>query len=88
MTTASDAVRKKGGLLIADEAQVGFGRVGSHMWAFEESRVVPDIVVMGKPMGNGHPMGAVFTTKAIASSFGSMEFFSTCLLYTSDADDE
>ena len=77
LTTASEAVRKKGGLLIADEVQVGFGRVGSHMWAFEESRVVPDILVMGKPMGNGHPMGAVFTTKDIASSFGSMEFFST-----------
>ena len=48
------AVREQGGLLIADEVQVGFGRVGSHMWAFEESGVIPDIVVMGKPMGNGH----------------------------------
>ena len=77
LSTTSEAVREKGGLLLADEVQVGFGRVGTHMWAFEESGVIPDIVVMGKPMGNGHPMGAVFTTQDIASSFGSMEFFST-----------
>ena len=74
---AASAVREAGGLLIADEVQVGFGRVGSHMWAFQESGVVPDIVVMGKPIGNGHPMAAVFTTPEIASSFGGMEFFST-----------
>ena len=74
---AASAVRTVGGLLIADEVQVGFGRVGSHMWAFEESGVTPDIVVMGKPIGNGHPMAAVFTTPEIASSFGDMEFFST-----------
>ena len=74
---AKVAVRGQGGLLIADEVQVGFGRVGSHMWAFQESGVVPDIVVMGKPIGNGHPMAAVFTTPEIASSFGGMEFFST-----------
>ena len=71
------AVREQGGLLIADEVQVGFGRVGSHMWAFEESGVIPDIVVMGKPMGNGHPMAAVFTTSEIAASFEQMEWFST-----------
>ena len=47
------------------------------MWAFEEHGVVPDIVVMGKPIGNGHPMAAVFTTAEIASSFEDMEFFST-----------
>ncbi|MBR79216.1 MAG: aspartate aminotransferase family protein [Euryarchaeota archaeon] len=74
---AATSVRRAGGLLIADEVQVGFGRVGSHMWAFEETGVVPDIVVMGKPIGNGHPMAAVFTTKEIADSFGGMEFFST-----------
>ena len=73
----ASAVRGQGGLLIADEVQVGFGRVGSHMWAFQESGIVPDIVVMGKPIGNGHPMAAVFTTPDIASSFGGMEFFST-----------
>ena len=73
----ASAVRSQGGLLIADEVQVGFGRVGTNMWAFQESGVTPDIVVMGKPIGNGHPMAAVFTTPEIASSFGDMEFFST-----------
>ena len=77
LEAVSEAVRKEGGLLIADEVQVGFGRVGSSMWAFDDSEVNTDIVVMGKPMGNGHPMGAVFTTKEVASAFGEMEFFST-----------
>jgi 4-aminobutyrate aminotransferase-like enzyme/Ser/Thr protein kinase RdoA (MazF antagonist) len=71
-------VRAAGGVCILDEVQVGFGRVGTHFWAFEEQGVVPDIVVMGKPMGNGHPMGAVVTTREIAESFATgMEFFST-----------
>ena len=77
LTAAFEHVRAAGGLCIADEVQVGFGRVGTHMWAFEEQGVVPDIVVMGKPMGNGHPMAAVFTTPEIAASFEGMEFFST-----------
>lgn len=71
-------VRAAGGLCILDEVQVGFGRVGTHFWAFERQGVVPDIVVMGKPIGNGHPMAAVVTTREIADSFASgMEFFST-----------
>ncbi len=71
-------VRAAGGLCIADEVQTGFGRVGSYFWAFESQQVIPDIVVMGKPIGNGHPMGAVVTTRAIAESFANgMEFFST-----------
>ncbi|HJM23781.1 MAG TPA: aminotransferase class III-fold pyridoxal phosphate-dependent enzyme, partial [Candidatus Thalassarchaeum sp.] len=77
LPAAFEHVRAAGGLCIADEVQVGFGRVGTHMWAFEEHEVVPDIVVMGKPMGNGHPMAAVFTTPEIAASFEEMEFFST-----------
>ncbi|MFP3632927.1 aminotransferase class III-fold pyridoxal phosphate-dependent enzyme, partial [Burkholderia sp. SIMBA_045] len=52
-------VRAEGGLCLADEVQVGFGRVGSHWWAFETQGVVPDAVSMGKPIGNGHPMSAV-----------------------------
>tara|TARA_B100001250_G_scaffold295578_1_gene257122 strand:- start:1016 stop:2311 length:1296 start_codon:yes stop_codon:yes gene_type:complete len=72
-----ELIRNLGGLCIADEVQVGFGRLGSQMWAFEEHGVIPDIVVMGKPIGNGHPMAAVFTTKEIADSFKEMEFFST-----------
>ncbi len=71
-------VRAAGGLCLADEVQVGFGRVGTHMWAFETQGVVPDIVTMGKPIGNGHPMAAVITTPAIAASFANgMEYFNT-----------
>jgi 4-aminobutyrate aminotransferase-like enzyme len=63
---------------VADEVQVGFGRVGSHFWAFETQGVVPDIVTLGKPMGNGHPIGAVITTPEIARSFVTgMEYFNT-----------
>ncbi len=71
-------VRAAGGVCIADEVQTGFGRVGSRFWAFETQGVVPDIVTMGKPMGNGHPLGAVVTTRAIADAFaGGMEYFNT-----------
>jgi len=71
-------VRAAGGVCIADEVQTGFGRIGTHLWAFEAHNVVPDIVVLGKPIANGYPMGAVVTTRAIADSFDNgMEFFST-----------
>ncbi len=70
--------RAAGALCIADEVQVGFGRVGDAMWAFELQGVVPDIVTLGKPIGNGHPLGAVVTTAEIATAFANgMEFFST-----------
>lgn len=65
-------------LTILDEVQTGFGRLGSHYWGFEMQGVVPDILVLGKPMGNGHPVAAVVTTEAIADSFANgMEFFSS-----------
>ena len=71
-------VREAGGVSIADEVQVGFGRVGSHFWAFETQDALPDIVTMGKPIGNGHPLAAVVTTRAIAESFQTgMEYFNT-----------
>ena len=71
-------VRAAGGVCIADEVQVGFGRLGTHFWGFETQGVVPDIVVLGKPIGNGFPLGAVLTTRAIAEAFANgMEFFST-----------
>ena len=58
--------------------QVGFGRVGTHFWGFETQGVIPDIVTLGKPIGNGHPLAAVVTTKEIADSFDNgMEYFST-----------
>ncbi|NNE70558.1 MAG: aminotransferase class III-fold pyridoxal phosphate-dependent enzyme, partial [Rhodothermales bacterium] len=70
--------RKAGALCIADEVQTGFGRVGHAMWSFELQGVVPDIVTMGKPIGNGFPLGAVVTTRAIAEAFANgMEYFNT-----------
>jgi 4-aminobutyrate aminotransferase-like enzyme len=71
-------VRGAGGVCIADEVQTAYGRMGTHFYAFEAQRVVPDIVVLGKPIGNGYPIGAVVTTAKIAASFDNgMEFFST-----------
>jgi 4-aminobutyrate aminotransferase-like enzyme len=72
------AVRAAGGVCIADEVQVGFGRLGSSFFGFESQQVVPDIVVLGKPIGNGFPLAAVVTTPALAAAFDAgMEFFST-----------
>ncbi len=71
-------VRAAGALCIADEVQTGFGRLGTHFWGFETQQVVPDIVVLGKPIGNAFPLAAVITTPEIAASFANgMEFFST-----------
>ncbi len=71
-------VRDQGGICISDEVQVGFGRLGDKFWGFELHDVVPDMVVLGKPMGNGHPIGAVVTSEAIAKSFEKgPEFFSS-----------
>jgi 4-aminobutyrate aminotransferase-like enzyme/Ser/Thr protein kinase RdoA (MazF antagonist) len=71
-------IRRHGGVCIADEVQVGFGRIGTHFWGFEKHAVVPDIVTMGKPMGNGHPLAAVVTTREIADAFDNgMEYFNT-----------
>lgn len=72
------AVRSAGGLCISDEVQVGFGRVGDRFWGFELQDVVPDIMVCGKPIGNGHPLGAVVTTRAVSDAFtNGMEYFNT-----------
>ena len=71
-------VRAAGGLCIVDDVQTGFGRVGTHFWGFEMQGVTPDIVVLGKPIGNGHPLGAVVTTPEIADAFhNGMEYFTT-----------
>lgn len=78
LARAFSHVRAAGGVCIVDEVQVGFGRVGSHLWAFETQNVVPDIVTLGKPMGNGHPLAAVITTSEIADAFDNgMEYFNT-----------
>jgi 4-aminobutyrate aminotransferase-like enzyme/Ser/Thr protein kinase RdoA (MazF antagonist) len=77
-TEAFTHVRAAGGVCITDEVQVGFGRVGTHFWGFETQEVIPDIVTLGKPIGNGHPLGAVITTPAIADAFANgMEYFNT-----------
>ena len=78
LTEAYRHIRAAGGVCIADEVQVGLGRVGTHWWGFEAQGVVPDIVTMGKPLGNGHPLGAVVTTADVAARFtNGMEYFST-----------
>jgi 4-aminobutyrate aminotransferase-like enzyme/Ser/Thr protein kinase RdoA (MazF antagonist) len=78
LTTAFGHLRDAGGLCIADEVQTGYGRTGSHFYAFEAQGVTPDVVVLGKPIGNGHPIAAVITTPEVAGSFDNgMEFFST-----------
>jgi 4-aminobutyrate aminotransferase-like enzyme len=71
-------VRARGGVCIADEVQVGLGRLGTHFWGFETQGAIPDILVLGKPIGNAFPLAAVVTTQEIAASFNNgMEFFST-----------
>lgn len=78
LETTYEMVRTTGGVCVADEVQIGFGRVGTHFWAFETQGVIPDIVTMGKPIGNGHPLGAVITTREIANAFNNgMEYFNT-----------
>ncbi|MCF8113040.1 MAG: aminotransferase class III-fold pyridoxal phosphate-dependent enzyme, partial [Desulfotignum sp.] len=78
LKTAYDEVRKAGGVCIADEVQVGCGRVGHAFWAFELHGVVPDIVTIGKPIGNGHPLAAVVCTREVADAFANgMEYFNT-----------
>lgn len=73
-----EKVRAAGGVCIADEVQTGLGRLGEYYFAFEHQEAMPDIVVLGKPIGNGHPLGVVVTTKAIAESFDNgIEYFST-----------
>lgn len=72
------SVRAAGGLCVADEVQSGLCRLGDHMWGFEDSGVIPDIVTMGKPIGDGHPLAAVVTTPAIAEAFShKFHYFNT-----------
>ena len=78
MSYIYEKVKKAGGICIADEVQTGLGRLGDFYFGFEQQKVDPDIVVLGKPIGNGHPVGVVITTEEIAHSFDNgIEFFST-----------
>lgn len=69
------AVRRHGGLAIADEVQVGYGRLGSTLWGFEQQGAVPDVVAVAKSVGNGHPVGAVVTTRAVAARYRDAGYF-------------
>ena len=74
----AELVRRAGGLVIADEVQSGLGRAGSHFWGFELHGLAPDLVTLGKPLGNGHPVGGVVMTQALNEEFGEANlFFST-----------
>ncbi|MCF2873625.1 MULTISPECIES: aminotransferase class III-fold pyridoxal phosphate-dependent enzyme [unclassified Tenacibaculum] len=71
-------IRKAGGLCISDEVQVGCGRLGKAFWGFQLHNVIPDIVTIGKPLGNGHPLAAVACTQEVANKFANgMEYFNT-----------
>jgi len=74
----ADLVRERGGLYIADEVQPGFGRTGEAMWGFQRHGIVPDLAVMGKPMGNGMPIAAVAARPEILAEFGArVRYFNT-----------
>lgn len=78
LAPAFEAARRDGAVCVADEVQIGFGRVGSHTWGFEAAGAVPDVVTLGKPIGNGYPLAAVVTTPDVAASFeNGMEYFNT-----------
>ncbi|MEN5279312.1 aspartate aminotransferase family protein [Brucella sp. TWI432] len=75
---AVDAIREAGGLFIADEVQAGFGRLGSHMWGFQRHGIVPDLVTMGKPMGNGYPIAGVVAREEVLERFArEARYFNT-----------
>src|SRR5690606_2378886 len=75
---AVDIVRAAGGLYIADEVQPGFGRMGDHLWGYRHHGVAPDIVTLGKPMGNGHPISAVVASRELMEPFGeARRYFNT-----------
>jgi 4-aminobutyrate aminotransferase-like enzyme len=78
LAPAVAAVKRAGGLVIADEVQPGFGRLGSHFWGHQRAGIAPDIVTMGKPMGNGHPVAAVVTSAEILGAFRTaFRYFNT-----------
>lgn len=78
LSEAYKAVRKAGGLCISDEVQVGCGRLGTSFWGFQLHNVIPDIITIGKPLGNGHPVAAVACTQEVADRFANgMEYFNT-----------
>ena len=77
LAAAVDVIRAAGGLFIADEVQPGFGRTGAHMWGFQRHGIVPDMVSMGKPIGDGHPMAGLVVKPELVEQFGKSRYFNT-----------
>jgi len=78
LASAADIVRKAGGLFIADEVQPGFARTGANFWGYQADDFVPDIVTMGKPMGNGHPIAAMVSRRELVDEFAGLgRYFNT-----------
>ncbi|MGB7269440.1 MAG: aspartate aminotransferase family protein [Albidovulum sp.] len=78
LAAVAEVVRKAGGVMIADEVQSGFGRSGSHMWGYQRHGFVPDIVTLGKPMGNGYPVAGLVARADVLARFGAdMRYFNT-----------
>lgn len=78
LAKTAELIRAAGGLFVADEVQPGFGRTGDNFWGFEADGLVPDIVTMGKPMGNGHPIAAMVTSRALVDEFSRSDgYFNT-----------
>ncbi len=78
LSSMAKIIRGAGGLFVADEVQPGFGRTGTHFWGFEKDGVIPDIVTLGKPMGNGHPIAAVVSRRDLVSAFAERSgYFNT-----------
>jgi 4-aminobutyrate aminotransferase-like enzyme len=78
MAPVREAVRAAGGVCIADEVQSGFGRTGTHMWGFDRHGIVPDLVILGKPMGNGLPIAALVGTAELLNNYGdTFRYFNT-----------
>ena len=75
LPAVAEVVHAAGGLVIADEVQAGFGRFGTHMWGHDRQAMVPDIVTLGKPMGNGHPLAGVVTTAGLMERFTSQNMY-------------
>ena len=75
VASLAELVRSAGGLVIADEVQSGLGRAGSHFWGHELHGITPDLVTMGKPLGNGHPLGGVVTTTDLLDEFGAANMY-------------
>ncbi|HWK45447.1 MAG TPA: aminotransferase class III-fold pyridoxal phosphate-dependent enzyme [Stellaceae bacterium] len=77
LAEAVAAIRAAGGVFIADEVQPGFGRTGSHLWGFQRHGLVPDMVSLGKPMGNGHPLAGLVAKPVLLEEFGKIRYFNT-----------